>query len=163
MQYRKPKMVQALLALVSSGFMMAGPVEAETVTDQGEGFFKGPASTCVTSSSLVYPCVSLSPPAYRPHPGTGIVDAVVMPYLLLDSGVQVSDGEDSWLVKLKNGAFWNPDWRLTRHMRSMNMDFTMKKSGAVVDMRLGVLKFNINVDDSGLSESRIFLGVDRSW
>ena len=161
MQYRKPNNSKLLLAMLGIGLMMINPVRADSVADDSGAIFKGPASTCVRHSPAIYPCVSLSPPAY--HSDLGIVSIGATPDLPLDSGADASESDSHWLARLKNGEVWNPQWRLSRQLRSMNMDFTMNRSGAAVNMNLGVLKFNVNVDDSGLSESRFFLGIDRSW
>jgi len=161
MQYRKPNNPELLLVLLGVGLMMISPVRADTVAEDNGAIFKGPASTCVRNSPAIYPCVSLSPPAY--HSDLGILSARVTPDLPLDSGANASESDSHWLESLKNGELWNPRWRVSRQLRAMNMDFTMDRSGAGVNMNLGVLKFNVNVDDSGLSESRFFLGIDRSW
>jgi len=156
MLYRKPKILKSLLPLFVLGLLAASPAQAAKFAGGGT-FFKGPASTCVSHTTAVYPCVSLSPPAYRPNSTVGIMSPGMAPYLPLDSGMDSSASGNHWLQKLKIGDIWNSQ------LRHIDMGFTMDQSGAVVNMHLGGLKFNVNVDDSRFSESRIFLGIDRTW
>lgn len=159
MQYCKPNVVM-FLTLVGLGIIATSPVRADTAGEGSRSYFKGATSTCLSSATTIYPCISLSPPAYQPNPGVGIVSAAAAtPYLPLDS-----DAHDSqWLAKLKNGEYWNPKWLLSRQLDGVNMDFTLDHSGAVVNMKRGFMKFNVNVDEGGFSESRFFLGIDRPW
>ncbi len=164
MQYRKLNVVKPLLiTLLSIGLLVISTVRADTTSEGNGAMFKGPTSTCVRHSPAIYPCIFLTPPAYRSKPGIGIVFTGATPYLPLDSGVNASETDSDWLARLKNGEIGGPQLRLSPQLHDMNMNFTVEDSGAVVNMGMGLMKFHVYVDDSRLSESRFFLGIDRSW
>jgi hypothetical protein len=158
--YRKPNILMSLMMLVSIGIAAAIPALAETTEEDGGSYFKGAMATCLSRAKVVYPCVSLSPPSYQTgSTSTFVSDVAAGPYLPLDSEVR----ERNWLVKLKAQNFWNSKWSLSPAAQGMDMDFSLDRSGAGMHMNLGPMKFNVFVDEERFSDSRIFLGIDRSW
>ena len=157
MQYRKPKALM-FLTLFGLAVALAAPAHAEAGDQVSHPHFKGPTSTCLFRADLVYPCVSLSPPAYHSNPMAGMLSVPLGPELPLDSDVRT----DSWLEKIKSGEYWK-EWHLTRQVRGMKMDFSLEHAGPTMNMDIGPLKFNVITEDGGLSESRFFLGIERSW
>lgn len=156
--YRKPNFLMSLVILAGIGISAAIPALADNTDEDGGTYFKGPMATCLSRAKVVYPCVSLSPPSYQTG-STFVYDVAAGPYLPLDSEVH----ERNWLVKLKDRKFWNSKWSLPREVQGMDMDFKLDHSGAGMHMNLGPMKFNVFVDDERFSDSRFFLGIDRSW
>ena len=159
MQYQKPN---ALLFLTLAGFVatVTGQARADSTAETTGYYFKGPASTCLSHSTLVYSCVSMSPPAYKANSGVGIVSpAVITPDLPLDS----SEHDSNWLTKLKNAQFWNSEWHLSHQLENMNVGFTLDQSEAGMSMDLGPMKLNVFANEGNISESGFFLGIHKSW
>ena len=65
--------------------------------------------------------------------------------------------------KLTGGELWNPKWPLSQEIQGMDMNFGLDDSGNGMNMNLGPMKFKMYLDEGRLSESRFFLGIDRSW
>ena len=158
MHYRKSKILM-FLTMVGLGLGLSTPARADTGGDDANrAYFKGPTNACLRHATLVYPCVSLSPPAYQSNLGSGILYVAVGPDLPLDTGFQ----DESWFDNVQSSEYWSK-WHLSRPLQEMNMDFSLDDSGAAVNMNLGPLKFNVFAEDGGISESRISLGIERSW
>ncbi len=156
MQYRRPTFL-TLLSLAGVGMMATNPVWSDT-PDSGI-LFKGPMSPCVVKAEVVYPCVSLTPPGYQPHPGTNIASAARGLNLPLAGDTQ----DRHWLAKLKNGEIFATQWRLARQLRGMTMDFSLDRSGAAMNMDMGPMKLNFLAEDGRFSDSSVFLSIERSW
>jgi hypothetical protein len=157
MYYRKPKVLMPLMLLV--GAVVTFPAVADNLTNDNGTYFKGPMATCLSRAKVVYPCVSLSPPAYQANSTFFSNAAPLGANLPLAS----DEHESGWLAKLRDGEFWNPKGLFSENMPGMDMNFSVKSSGAGMNMNLGPMKFNMYVDESHLSESQFFLGFDRSW
>jgi len=157
MYYRKPKVLMPLMLLLGGVVML--PAWGDGVTNDNGTYFKGPMATCLSRAKVVYPCVSLSPPAYQAN-STFFSNAAPL-------GVNLplaSDRHESgWFAKLREGEFWSPQGLFSKNMPGRDMNFSVKPSGAGMNMNLGPMKFNMYVDESHLSESQFFLGIDRSW
>lgn len=158
MQYQKPNALM-FLTLAGLAVTMTGQARADTAAETTGYYFKGPASTCLSHSTLVYPCVSMSPPAYKANPGAGIVSPAVTPDLPLGS----SADDSTWVTRLKNAEFWNSDWHLSHKMNNMNLEFTLDRSEAGMSMDLGPMKLNVFANEANISESGFFLGIHKSW
>ena len=81
------------------------------------------------------------------------------PELPLDSGA----AKLNWLDRLKDVDYWNPKWHLSRPVWDGEVESSQWRSGALMKMDIGPLKFDVFADDANLSESRFFLGIDRTW
>ena len=160
MHYRKPKALMPLILLV--GVVVTLPAMAEDMTADNGAYFKGPMATCLSRAKVVYPCVSLSPPAYQANSSFFSSGAPLGVNLPLESDEQVKH-DSGWLAKLRDGEFWSPRGLFSGDKSSVDMNFSMQPSGAGMNMNLGPMKFNMYVDESHLSESQFFLGFDRSW
>ncbi len=157
MYYRKPKFPMSLMLLV--GVAVTFPALADNMTNDNGTYFKGPMATCLSRAKVVYPCVSLSPPAYQANSTFFSNAAPLGANLPLAS----DQHESGWFAKLRDSEFWNPKGLFSENMPGTDMNFSMKPSGAGMNMNLGPMKFNMYVDESHLSESQFFLGIDRSW
>jgi len=157
MNYRKPKILLPLI--LSLGGIVTSAAWADSVTSDNGTYFKGPMATCLSRAKVVYPCVSLSPPAYQ---ATSTFFSNAAP-LGVNLPLASDEHESGWLAKLRDGDYWNPEGLFSENMRGMDMNFSVKPSGAGMNMNLGPMKFNMYVDESHLSESQFFLGFDRSW
>ena len=157
MYYRKPKILISLVLLL--GGIVTSASWADSVTSDNGTYFKGPMATCLSRAKVVYPCVSLSPPAYQANSTFLSNSAPLGANLPLAS----DEHESGWLAKLRDGEFWNPMGLFSENMPGMDMNFSVKPAGAGMNMDLGPMKFNMYVDESHLSESQFFLGFDRSW
>lgn len=157
MYYRKPKVLIPLMLLL--GGVVTVPAWADSATNENGTYFKGPMATCLSRAKVVYPCVSLSPPAYQANSTFFSNPAPLGANLPLAS----DEHESGWLAKLRDGEFWNPKGLFSENMSGMDMNFSVKPSGTGMNMNIGPMKFNMYVDESHLSESQFFLGFDRSW
>ena len=157
MYYRKPKILMPLMLLLAVAVTF--PALAASVANDNGTYFKGPMATCLSRAKVVYPCVSLSPPAYQANSSFFSNAVPLGPNLPLASDKH----ESSWLAKLRDGEFWSPKGLFSENMPGMDMNFSVKPSGAGMNMNLGPMKFNMYVDESHLSESQFFLGFDRRW
>jgi hypothetical protein len=157
MYYRKPNVLMPLMLLL--GVAVTFPALADSVANDNGTYFKGPMATCLSRAKVVYPCVSLSPPAYQAN-STFVSNAVPLGANL---PLASDEHESSWLAKLRDGDFWSPKGLFSENMPGMDMNFSVKPSGTGMNMNLGPMKFNMYVDESHLSDSQFFLGIDRSW
>ena len=102
MYYRKPKVRMPLMLLL--GWVLMFPALADSVTNDNGTYFKGPMATCLSRAKVVYPCVSLSPPAYQANSTFFSNAAPLGANLPLAS----DQHESGWLAKLREGEFWSP-------------------------------------------------------
>ena len=156
MYYRKPNMLIPFMIIMA--LTMTSAAVADSVTDDNGAYFKGPMATCLSRAKVVFPCVSLSPPSYQANP-MFVTDIPIGPNLPLDS----EKHESSWLARLSEGEFWSTKGLFSGAGRGMDMNFSLNPSGPGMNMNLGPMKFNMYVDEEHFSESRFFLGIDRSW
>jgi hypothetical protein len=160
MYYRKPQVLMLLIVLVGIGMTTTMPALGDDNEMEGNGtYFKGPMATCLSRAKVVYPCVFLSPPAYQTN-STYVSDAATVPELPLDSSAL---REANWFGKLTGGELWNPTWRLPQEIEEMDMNVHLNNSGNGMNMNLGPMKLNMYLDEVHFSDSRFFLGIDRSW
>lgn len=156
MYYRKRNVLMPLMFLV--GMAVTFSALADSLTDDSGTYFKGPMATCLSRAKVVYPCVSLSPPAYQAN-STFVTNIPIGANLPLDSDKH----ESSWLAKLRDGEFWSPKGLFFKDLQGMDMNFSLDHAGAGMNMNLGPMKLNMYVDQGHFSESRFFLGIDRTW
>ena len=156
MYHHKPNALMSLLFVV--GMAVTISALADDSVDDGGTYFKGLMATCLSKAKVVYPCVSLSPPAYQAN-STFVTSVPIGFDLPLDS----EEPEGSWLAKLKDGAFWFPSSLFSNDAKGMDMNFGWDQSGTGMNMNLGPMKLNMYVDEGHFSESRFFLGVDHTW
>jgi len=156
MYYSKPKILMSLLVVMG----LAVPISAVAVgqADDNGTYFKGPMATCLSRAKVVYPCVSLSPPAYQLN-STFVTTLPLVDNLPLNT----EQHENSWLAKLSDGAFWSINNLFSNDIPGMDMNFSADQSGTGMNMDLGPMKFNMYVDEQHFSESRFMLGIDHSW
>ena len=157
MYYRKPKYLMPLILLM--GLTITSAAVADSSTDNSGTYFKGPMATCLSRAKVVFPCVSLSPPAYQAN-SMFVTDIPIGANLPLDSEKHESS---NWLTRLTNGEFWSSEGLFSGDTQDIDMNFSLEQSGPGMKMNLGPMKFNMYVDDGHFSESRFFLGIDRSW
>jgi hypothetical protein len=156
MNYSKPKMLMSLLVVTA----LAVPISAvaDGLADDSGTYFKGPMATCLSKAKVVYPCVSLSPPAYQFN-STFVTTLPMVDNLPLDT----DHHESGWLAKLSDGEFWSINNLFSNDLHGMDMNFSADQTGTGMNMNLGPMKFNMYVDEQHFSESRFILGIDRSW
>lgn len=158
MYYRKPQVLM-FLVLVGAGMTAVMPARGDSATEESGTYFKGPMATCLSRAKVVFPCVSLSPPAYQTY-SAYVSDVSTAPELPLESSAL---RDTNWFGKLTGGELWNPKWPLSQEIQGMDMNFGLDDSGNGMNMNLGPMKFKMYLDEGRLSESRFFLGIDRSW
>jgi hypothetical protein len=156
MYHRKPKVLISLLLV--TGMAVTFSALADSLIDDSGTYFKGPMATCLSRAKVVYPCVSLSPPAYQAN-STFVTTAPIG----FDLPLASEEHESNWLAKLKDGEFWFPSRLFSKDTQGMDMNFGWDQSGAGMNMNLGPMKLNMYVDEGSFSESRIILGIDRTW
>ena len=157
MYYRKPKNLISLILL--TGLTMTSVAVADSSTDDSGTYFKGTMATCLSRAKVVFPCVSLSPPAYQAN-SMFVTDIPIGANLPLDSDKRESS---NWLDRLRNGEFWSTEGLFSGDLQNIDMNYTLDQSGPGMNMNLGPMKFNMYVDEGNFSESRFFLGIDRNW
>ena len=157
MYYRKPKIL--ILLFVLAELTVTSVAAADSASEDSGAYFKGPMATCLSKAKVVFPCVSLSPPAYQTK-SIFITDTPIGANLPLDSEKHESS---NWLTRLRDGAFWSGEGLFSGDMQDIGMNFSLEKSSPGMKMNLGPMKFNLYVDEGNFSESRFFLGIDRSW
>ena len=114
--------------------------------------FVGPSSVCLSHTHLIYPCVSLSPPAYRPRLNGAL--SARPPQLPLNAAGQTP----GWLAQIG----LEEDRHATLPAEDPNAD--PSQAGAAMNMSvIGPLKFKVYPESGTLSQSRFFLGLDRAW
>lgn len=155
MNYRKPKLMIALLFL--AGMAVTLTAGAESLTDDGGIYFKGPMATCLSKAKLVYPCVSLSPPAYQSNTAF-VTNLPLETKLPLDTDKH----EDGWFARFKN-KFWSGNGLLPIDLQGMDVNLATDHTGTGMTMDLGPMNFNMYFDEGNFSESQFMLGIDRTW
>ncbi len=156
MQYRKPHALM-LLTLMALGVALSSPAYADSADKGSRTYFKGPTSTCLSRSMLIYPCVSLSPSAYL-YSGVGVMPITPALDLPLDSGIH----DNNWLEEIKNEEYWSK-WHLSSQLQDPNKDYSLNHSETAVNMDIGPLKFNVFSESGNISVSGFSLGIERSW
>ena len=156
MYYRKPKLLISLICV--TGMAVSVSAWADRVADDDSGmYFKGPMATCLSRAKVVFPCVSLSPPAYQTN--TAFMTSTP---LQTDLPLGTDKHRDSWITRLMDGA-WTPSALFADNLQGMDMNFSVDRSGTGMKMNLGPMKLNMYVDEDHFSESQFILGVDRTW
>ena len=155
MYYRKPKILLSLFFLV--GFTAAAAAVADSSTDDGSMYFKGPMATCLSRAKVVFPCVSLSPPAYQTN-SMFVTDIPIGANLPLNA----EKHEGGWLARLKEGDFWSAEGLFSGEP-GMDMNFSLDHAGQGMNMNLGPMKLNMYVDEANFSDTQFILGIDQSW
>lgn len=117
-------------------------------------------SNCLESSTLVFPCVSLTP-AYTPSYAR-ISNA-------LSSNSTIS-GEDAarlepppFILRYKEAV--EARWHALHHVKGMEFKFSLDGAGAGMNVDMGGLELNVFVKDGDqqLLETGFFLGFDSRW
>ena len=154
MVYRKPKVLILLMAI---GMAISFSVFADDKTDDGT-YFKGEMATCLNRAKVVYPCVSLAPPAYQSN-NAFVTSLPLETNLPLNSDKHV----DGWLDKLLDANFWNPTGLISESLQGMDLNLTVDQSRPGMKMDIGPMKLNMFVDEDHFSQSQFILGIDHSW
>jgi hypothetical protein len=157
MYYRKPNVLISFICVTAMAVSFSAWADS---ADDGAGtYFRGPMATCLSKAKVVFPCVSLSPPAYQAN--TAFVTTAPLE-TDLPLGTDKHKHRDSWLDRLMDGA-WNPTALFADNLQGMDMNFSVDRSGTGMKMNLGPMKLNMYVDENHFSESQFILGVDRTW
>lgn len=143
MQYRK------LSTLMSVAWLLAGVTSQGNAEDVGLPPFKGPSLVCLVHSNKIYPCISLTPPAYHPR--------LNAPFQTQPALLPIDDSQTfGWLARIKMEE--------DRHTILDDLTVALRQPDPAMKMSVvGPLKFKVYTEDGSLSESRFFLGIDRTW
>jgi len=142
----------ATLSLLLMCVALAGPqAKAER---RSPLFFKGPTAICVARTTRIYPCISMTPPAYRPGRSAGRAPPPLLP---LEVAATPRRGWRNWFKAGDQRPAWpeqatrlNLGWR-------RDPDPTMQVHVA------GPVNFKVYTEMGEFSQSRFFLGIDRRW
>lgn len=143
---------RTLSVLLSLGLLVVVVLPPARAAGVSRATFVGPSSVCLGHTRLIYPCVSLSPPAYRPRLNPAL--SLRPPQLPPDAARQTP----RWLAQIGLEEERYAALSADDHNADLNQPDAMMKMSVI-----GPLKFKVYTENGTLSQSRFFLGVDHAW
>lgn len=138
--------VLMLLAWLAAGAVFPAKADGPNLPS-----FRGPSGVCL-HSTLIYPCVSLSPPGYR----SSLKPAMGAPLAQRAPDDNGRHGWPGYNIRLEDARRPSP--------QPDNLNQAPPQPDPAMKMGVvGPLKFKVFTEDGNLSESRFFLGIDRTW
>jgi len=133
------------------GLALAG-VQA-TAEGHGPISFKGPTAVCLARTTLIYPCISMTPPAYRPGLSPVYAPAPLLP---LQPAAERPGGWRTWFKHGEERPAW-PNQATALNLAGRQPDPTMQVHVA------GPVNLKVYTEIGDFSQSRFFLGIDHRW